>query len=1109
MKRRKLLLSMLFIAIMGIMANTTMANPYTEGEETGWKAVGPNNYSGRTRAAVFDKFNDGVIYVGSVGGLYVSVNYGKNWQEISLGDAVQNVTAIAQGEDGRLYIGTGEGYYEKMIHGENSIGYSNQTSGSVGGGVFMQTSGVATNWAEGLADDNAKYAYIKANFAFSVMANTKPYSKYAFSDDWAYINTILYSNGALYVGTKNGGLKYTTDIANPNATFENITIDGNASFNVSDLQVNTNGVVAVAYDQMVAVGNGKVFNVIFSSEADPNNVMSGYGMGRIKLAFAEKTPNDLFIFVSASLSKLAASQYEPDLNGYIYGIYRPYTQKIGGSLEDNVDITTLTATETNWHNIVTSSMTAIAGSSLGYGMSIYVDDRTADQEIVYLGGSELLYGQDYNKEGRFSFSQLTSASSQDTLGTSVGINIHNILPMPKPLNREMTAYDSLYLFVTSDMGAFRYEYDTVLTTLSWVPAFGMNNLQAYKVSATADGSIIAATQSNAIVYLPTVSDSVKRGTKIWSVNNANYPYTANSTTYTDFQTTTYSGSGVNASTIYRTSPTVRKPIIVSRPGTNLARSYSNSGDFSAIDDQTWTYGGGSEQTFLTQVLMENLTFDPFNTPTAFWEKFDFEGTIDSVEMTLNDYTIIRRNGEIIDGRSGVKLVVGDSILVQSDNVDYPFYHVMTKSDTMGIAAGYDENTYTLGTDDTILQRNDGMVISVPQPIQARLLVATNIGAYICGKVLDFSRTVNPNALAEGKFGNLIWAKLFSTGSISSSDDYSTMNTRIHAVALSEDGSSAFLAVDKYSSYDTYDNTLLVRVSGLNDVSIVDDHIINGGNGDIKRFTTDTIATFTRPIASIVCDPKNSNNMTLTFEGAIFSAANVMQTTNALDATVDFTDISLNIDRTGATATNDKPVFTALYESVNEGNANSGRLYVGSDDGIYYRLNGKWYSDNDNMPSIPVFNLWQQTKKLPKWVFYAYTGDNAELNVYNATENTGVIYAATYGRGIYVNNDFKDTVELKNPVSILDVKDNKEAQSLVVYPNPAVNEATISYTLDENSNVEFRMYDLNGKEVSSFNSGVQAKGSHYQMIDVSKLQRGSYVIQMVTKSNTMSARLIVK
>lgn len=1109
MKRRKLLLSVLFLAIMGIMVNTTMANPYIEGEETGWKAVGPNNYSGRARAAVFDKFNDGVIYVGTVGGLYVSVNYGKNWQEISLGDVVQNVTAITQGEDGRLYIGTGEGFYNKMIHGENPIGYSNQTSGSVGGGVFMQTGNVVANWTNGLSDDNAKYDYVKNNFAFTVMTNTKPYSKYAFTDDWAYINTILYSNGSLYVGTKNGGLKYTTDVTNANATFENIAIDGNSSFNVNDLQINTNGIIAVAYDQMVAVGTGKSFNVIFSSESDPNNVMSGYGIGRIKLAFAEKTPNDLFIFASTNLTKATVSQYEPDFNGSIYGIYRPYTQKIGGSLEDNVDITTLTATETNWHNIVTSSMSYLAGTSLGYGMSIYVDDRNAEQEVVYIGGNELLSGRDYNGEGRFSFSTLTSATVTDTTNFGVGINIHNILPMPKQLNREMTVYDSVYLFVTSDMGAFRYEYDTILGNISWFPAFGMNNLQTYKVSATADGSIIAATQSNAIVYLPTVSDSIKRGTKIWSINNANYPVSSSTTTYSDFQQTTYSGSGVNASVIYRTSPTVRKPIIVSRPGTNLARSYSNAGDFSAINDQTWTYGGGTEQTFLTQVLIDNVNFDPFNTPTAFWEKFDYNGVIDSVEMTLNDYTIIRRNGEILDSRSGVKIAVGDSVLVQSDNIDYPFYHVMAKSDTIGIPSGYSEDTYTIGADDTILQRNDAMVINIPQPIQARLLVATNMGAFICGKVLDFSRTVNPNALAEGKFGNLIWAKLYATGPASSNDDLSTMNTRIHAVALSEDGSSAFLAVDKYSSYDTYTNTLLVRISGLNDVSITNDRIINGGSGDIKRFTTDTIATFNRPIASIVCDPTNSNNMTLTFEGAIFSDANVMQTTNALDATVDFSDISLNIDRYGATATNDKPVFTALYESVNEGNASSGRLYVGSDDGIYYRLNGQWYSDNANIPSVPVFNLWQQTKKLPKWIFYAYVGENAELNVYNATENTGVIYAATYGRGIYVNNDFKDTVEIKNPVSILDVKDNKEAQSLVIYPNPAVNEATISYTLNETSNVEFRMYDLNGREVSSFVSGVQAKGNHYQMIDVSKLQRGSYVVQMITKSNTISARLIVK
>ena len=76
--------------------------------------LGPNNVSGRSRTIIFDRFNNDIMYSGGVaGGLFISVNNGKNWQEITLVDGQQNlaITAIAQDNNGVLYVGTGEGDY--------------------------------------------------------------------------------------------------------------------------------------------------------------------------------------------------------------------------------------------------------------------------------------------------------------------------------------------------------------------------------------------------------------------------------------------------------------------------------------------------------------------------------------------------------------------------------------------------------------------------------------------------------------------------------------------------------------------------------------------------------------------------------------------------------------------------------------------------------------------------------------------------------------------------------------------------------------------------------------------------------------------------------------
>ena len=121
MKSRKLLLSLAVFFLVGAFA-PAKATPFVEGEGeettdpviTGWHQIGPNNVAGRVRTIMFDKFNDGVIYACSpAGGLFVSVNDGNNWQEIPLGNDENRsyvATAIAQDENGKLYVGTGEGY---------------------------------------------------------------------------------------------------------------------------------------------------------------------------------------------------------------------------------------------------------------------------------------------------------------------------------------------------------------------------------------------------------------------------------------------------------------------------------------------------------------------------------------------------------------------------------------------------------------------------------------------------------------------------------------------------------------------------------------------------------------------------------------------------------------------------------------------------------------------------------------------------------------------------------------------------------------------------------------------------------------------------------------
>ena len=944
MKNKKSLLILLLLSFVGLINDKVMSAPLTDTEQEGWTMIGPNNIAGRVRAVVFDKFNDGVIYAGTVGGLYVSVNYGKNWQEISLDGNVQNVTAITQSDDGTLYIGTGEGYYQMSFHYENPTGHSNHPSGKIGSGVFKQNSVTEKEWAKNFSNDADKYNYVK-NFTFSVLPATVPADKYDVQSQWAFINTMAYVNGTLYVGTKNGGLKYSTDNGN---SFNNISINGITNFEVSDIAVNSDNRIAIAYITTTGsvalnqTGSNTNFTTIFDNNSA--TLPSRYTkIGRIKLSFGIANPDNLFVMVASNgLSQTGEYDDIYDATGQLLGIYRP-ADSINGI--KNID-----TKQASWQNIISS--TTSNGNSLGYGMSICVNDREED-ELVYMGGLYFMEGKDVNGAGLFSFSSQGTPFSVDTSGAFIPANIHDILLIPNP----QTKYDSVYKLIATDAGIYRYCYDSITKLTQWFSSsFGMNNLQAYKISATPDGSVIAATQSNAIVYIPSASDTIKRGEKIWSISNPNYPMYANSTSNPyggGLITSTFSGSNVAASSIFRTSPAIRKPVLLARPGSNLTRTYSNKGDFETIDDQTWTYGNSDAQTLMKATTADNGLYDPFATPMAVWESFNYTGNNDSIELSLTEYTTIHRDGKTIMCRDGQDIMVGDSVIVTSDNLGYPFFHVFSSSDVNALSE-VNDSCYTLGSGSVLFYKQTDMVIKVPQKVQTRLLFATNTGAFVCGKIFDFSKTVNPRP----SIGDLTWVKIYHLGVGLS--DTATLNKRIHSVAMTQDGSTAFISVD-YFPEDLYDRTELIKITGLNTNNLNDGITFQAIEADASHFPAKVVKTFKRQISSIVCDPENSDNMVITFDGYSNAEVNVMKTTNAMtDGDITFTAMDLNPDNL---STNKRPVFTAMYEKV----GGTDRIYAGSDDGIYYTTGTTWTKDV-NVPKVAVYDLRQPVKQLPQWNF---------------------------------------------------------------------------------------------------------------------------------------------
>lgn len=82
-----------------------------------------------------------------------------------------------------------------------------------------------------------------------------------------------------------------------------------------------------------------------------------------------------------------------------------------------------------------------------------------------------------------------------------------------------------------------------------------------------------------------------------------------------------------------------------------------------------------------------------------------------------------------------------------------------------------------------------------------------------------------------------------------------------------------------------------------------------------------------------------------------------------------------------------------------------------------------------------------------------------------------------------------------------VAENTELLSdISVYPNPAVNEATISMNLQEASKIDVQIVNLVGAEVSNQTFAGQ-QGENNLTLDVSALQSGQYLVKIMLENGT--------
>ena len=394
---------------------------------------------------------------------------------------------------------------------------------------------------------------------------------------------------------------------------------------------------------------------------------------------------------------------------------------------------------------------------------------------------------------------------------------------------------------------------------------------------------------------------------------------------------------------------------------------------------------------------------------------------------------------------------GDIIQARSNNWEYPFNHQLTEM---------------LSNGDSVL---------VKDIVQARYFLASSNNIYMTLGMHDFTQGIE-------------WWNLANSAQTEFSGNPSCM-------AHSKDANHIFVGTLEGGLY---------RISNLNSAYNEETADCNNPKCVVATKYLPVINPTTgeeieQVVTSVAVNPQDPNHVVVTY-GNYGNEHYVFATDNALDSLPDFRSIQGDPQNGGLPH---MPVYSSLIEMNN-----SDLVIIGTENGVYSSTNTgsanpTWTPEFSEMGQAPVMMLRQQlVKKLPEYV-PIWNGVDTIWEEYPGTNNFGVIYAATYGRGLYRSDKYQQPVgidENESPGGI--------ASELNVYPNPVGDVATIEFELNNQSNVEISIYNLSGRIIQSKTLGNLGQGTHKTQIDAANLPKGTYLIRLISGNQMATGKFIV-
>jgi hypothetical protein len=112
--------------------------------------------------------------------------------------------------------------------------------------------------------------------------------------------------------------------------------------------------------------------------------------------------------------------------------------------------------------------------------------------------------------------------------------------------------------------------------------------------------------------------------------------------------------------------------------------------------------------------------------------------------------------------------------------------------------------------------------------------------------------------------------------------------------------------------------------------------------------------------------------------------------------------------------------------------------------------------------------------------------------------------SVYAWNVSVINSFQPETD---PVGVEDFQPISKAMDVLLFPNPSTREVSLRYNLPNEDEVHYALLDAGGKHITEIKLGKQAPGDYQQVLNLSELSSGNYLIRFTGKNGTISKVLI--